>query len=491
MTAPERFEQDLPRLLVQLAPGTRPDYRDSIVETVERTPQRPAWTFPGRWLPMDITAQRVGPASAFRVPITLLLVAALLGVALFAIAVASRPDLPAPFGPAGNGRIVYASAGDLYILESEGAKPQLLLGGPEKDRDPDFSRQGDRLTFLREGATGTALYTIRPDGSDLTLVAGPRIGADWPAWSADGSRIAFTQRPDGMPGVAVADTATGAIRDLDLAGQADQPLLWRPGHPDELLYRGLTDDGHYQLRLVNVATGAVRPLEIPSEPGSLLQLDLERANWSPDGRRLVVEVGSGVVAPGTAPSGYHKIVDVADDGTVTGIRPFIHDPAADYEYFGSFTPDGRSVLFASQTGCVFQAWLAPVDAPAAAVAVGEPLDHPLGCAKLSNGPWFGIIPWLSPDGARVLSTTRDGSAEDHVLLGGTDGTGGAPLDLTTSGWVSLAAGRAVGQAMADRAGGATMPGCPASTPPARPTAPGSPGSSRARNRRSISPSARC
>ena len=289
MTAPERFEQDLPRLLAQLAPGTRPDYRDSLVETVERTPQRPAWTFPGRWLPVDITAQRVGPASAFRVPITLLLVAALLGVALFALAVASRPDLPAPFGPAQNGRIVYASAGDLYVLESEGAKPQLLLGGPEQDRDPDFSRQGDRLTFLREGATGTALYTIRPDGSDLTLVAGPLVGLDWPAWSADGSRIAFTQRPGGMPIVSVADTATGAIRDLDLAGQADQPLLWRPGHPDQLLYRGMTDDGHYRLGLVNVATGSVRPLDIPSEPGAPLHARLRArqlvARWAPAGRR--------------------------------------------------------------------------------------------------------------------------------------------------------------------------------------------------------------
>jgi WD40-like Beta Propeller Repeat len=436
MTAPERFEQDLPRLLAQLAPGTRPDYRDSLVETVERTSQRPAWTFPGRWLPVDITMQRVGPASAFRVPITLLLVAALLGVALFAIAVASRPDLPAPFGPAQNGRIVYASAGDLYIIESDGAKPQLLLGGPERDRDPDFSRQGDRLTFLREGSTGTAVYTIRPDGSDLKLVAGPLVGLDWPAWSADGSRIAFTQRPGGMPIVSVADTATGAIRDLDLAGQADQPLLWRPGHPDELLYRGMTDAGAYRLGLVNVATGFVRPLDIPSEPGAPFPLDFQLANWSPDGRRLVVEVGNSVSTPGVAPSAFLKIVDIADDGTVTGIHPFIHDPAADYEYFGSFTPDGTSVLFASQAGCVFQAWLAPVDDPTAAVAVGEPLDHPSGCAKLSNGPWFGIIPWMSPDGTRMFNITREGSTEDRVVVAGTDGTGGVPLEMTTSGAVT-------------------------------------------------------
>jgi hypothetical protein len=433
MIAPERFEHDLPQLLAQLAPGTRPDYRDSLVETVERTPQRPAWTFPGRWLPMDITAQRVGPAAPFRIPIMLLLVTALLGAALFAITVASRPDLPAPFGPAGNGRIVYGSAGDLYVIESDGATPQLLLGGPEKDREPDFAPQGDRLLFLREGATGTSLYVMRPDGSDLRLVAGPLVGLDWPAWSADGSRIAFTQRPGGMPGVAVADTTTGAIRDLDMVGQADQPVLWRPGHPDELLYRGITDDGRYRLGLVNVATGSDRTLDITSEPGAPPHLDFERVNWSPDGRRLLVQVAGSVTTPDAAPSTFHKLVDVAEDGRVTAISRFIHDPQADHEYFGTFTPDGRSILFASQTGCVFQMWLAPVGDPAVAHAISQPVDAPSGCGIQGNGPSYGIIPLMSPDGRQVLTAKRAGSSEDDVFLGDTDGGGGAPLDMTTSG----------------------------------------------------------
>ena len=401
MTAPERFEQDLPRLLAQLAPGTRPDYRDSLVETVERTPQRPAWTFPGRWLPVDITAQRVGPASAFRVPITLLLVAALLGVALFAIAVASRPDLPAPFGPAENGRIVYASAGDLYVLESEGATaPAPAWRGRPTIATLTSRATGDKLTVpARRGNRDDRCTPCARTGPTRARVAGPLVGLDWPAWSADGSRIAFTQRPGGMPSVSVADAATGAIRDLASQARPSQPLLWRPGHPDELLYRGMTDDGHYRLELVNVATGSVRPLDIPSGAGRTRSTST--SSW-PTGRPMGVgwssRSASGVAAPGAVPSTTSKIVDVADDGTVTGIRPFIHDPAADYEYFGSFTPDGTSVLFASQTRCVFQAWLAPVDDPTAAVAVGEPADHPSGCATQGNLPWFGIIPWMSPDG---------------------------------------------------------------------------------------------
>jgi hypothetical protein len=430
MTAPERFEQDLPRLLAQLAPGTRPDYRDSLVQKVERTPQRPAWTFPGRWLPVDITAQRVAPAYSARVPIVTLIVLALAAAALLALAVASQPDLPAPFGPATNGRIVYGSSGDLYVLESEGATPQLLLGGPEKDRDPDFAPQGDKLLFMRDGATGTALYVMRPDGADVRLVAGPFIGLDWAAWASDGQQIAFIQRPSGMPIVSIADVATSAVRNLALPGQADPPLLWRPGHPDQLLYRGITDDGHHTLGLVEVATGVSTPLDIPPERGAALQFDFQRANWSPDGSKLVFEVGRGLDTGATAPMIYNKVADIGPHGAVTAIQPFIHDAAADYEYFGTFTPDGTSLLFASQADCVFQAWLAPVDDPGAAVAVGEPITGDPGCGTV------GIIPWISPDGERVLTAKGDGVTEDRVFLGGTDGTGADPLDVTTNGWVT-------------------------------------------------------
>jgi len=149
-------------------------------------------------------------------------------------------------------------------------------------------------------------------------------------------------------------------------------------------------------------------------------------------------------ATGVTPSGILKLVDVADDGSVTEIRPFVHDPAADYEYFGTFSPDGTGILFASQAGCVYQAWLAPVADPTAAVAVGEPVDHPMQCAMVNTSPWFGIIPWISPDGTRMVAITSEGDAnlagghagEDTVRLGGVDGTDGTLLDLTTSGGLS-------------------------------------------------------
>ena len=59
MTSPRRFEQDLPALVSDLyGGGMMPDYRDDILRTTVGTRQRPAWTFPERWLPVDLAARR-------------------------------------------------------------------------------------------------------------------------------------------------------------------------------------------------------------------------------------------------------------------------------------------------------------------------------------------------------------------------------------------------------------------------------------------------
>ena len=58
MTSPRRFEQDLPALLADLYLAGTPDYRDDLVQQIAPRRQRPAWTFPERWLPMDIATPR-------------------------------------------------------------------------------------------------------------------------------------------------------------------------------------------------------------------------------------------------------------------------------------------------------------------------------------------------------------------------------------------------------------------------------------------------
>jgi hypothetical protein len=51
MTAVTRLERDLPAILGDLSAGPAPDYLDDVFGRTGRSRQRPAWTFPERWLP--------------------------------------------------------------------------------------------------------------------------------------------------------------------------------------------------------------------------------------------------------------------------------------------------------------------------------------------------------------------------------------------------------------------------------------------------------
>ena len=52
MTTGSRFDRQLPAILEDLYLGPSPDYRDEVLAAATRSRQRPAWAFPGRWLPM-------------------------------------------------------------------------------------------------------------------------------------------------------------------------------------------------------------------------------------------------------------------------------------------------------------------------------------------------------------------------------------------------------------------------------------------------------
>ena len=115
MMPSSRLDRRLPEILEEISQPRKPDYFDGLVGLSARTRQRPAWTLLERWLPMvDIARQ---PAMARQVPWRPIAVLALLLLLIAASLVwvaGSRHPLPAPFGPARNGLVVYAKGGDIF-----------------------------------------------------------------------------------------------------------------------------------------------------------------------------------------------------------------------------------------------------------------------------------------------------------------------------------------------------------------------------------------
>jgi Tol biopolymer transport system component len=268
MSSDRRFEQELPFLLDDLYMGPMPTYRDHVLEQTTRTRQRPAWSFLERWLPMvDIARQ---PLSAPRLPwrtIGLALVLlALLVATVSALLLAGRPRLPAPFGPARNGFVAYASGGDIYTADPLSGGGTALVTGPETDLKPVWSGNGLRFVFERKviGDAGDGrLFVARADGSQLVAITPqPQSGLASYAFSPDGSEVAFTSGPDTNSELWIAKADGTGVRRIDVGMSVREPS-YRPPNGAEIVFAGDSAIGA-GIYAVDVATGTVRTIVTPS-----------------------------------------------------------------------------------------------------------------------------------------------------------------------------------------------------------------------------------
>lgn len=285
MTTPTRLERNLTGILDDLSAGPTPDYLDDLFVRTGRMRQRPAWTFPERWLPMtDITRSR---AFAFAPPLRsialALVVIALLAVAALAY-VGSQRRVPAPFGPAANGLIVYHNGGDIYTGDPVTGEERLVVGGKDFDAEPGFSPDGTLIAFVRTAGTDVDLYTVRPDGTDLKRVTTAPIAAMSAArWTPDSKGLAVIHEVDGHNRLDVLDFSGGSPRPL--AGDMDiESFSYRPPNAQEIVFRAVVD-GKFGLFVMNADGTNVRTLIEPTIDAEVDQ-NLNAATYSADGSQI-------------------------------------------------------------------------------------------------------------------------------------------------------------------------------------------------------------
>ena len=179
----------------------RPEALERALAATRRVPQRPSWTFPERWLPMQLTLTRADVPR----PVLYLVLAALLAAAivLSVLAIGSRKSIPS-FGPAGNGEIAYSSSFQIWVASADGSAARSLTEEGAMAFGPAFSADGSRLAYFHRAGAGSPFELIvsRSDGSqprDVLAGSGIRVLSyvDAPAWSPDGSVLAFVGKADG------------------------------------------------------------------------------------------------------------------------------------------------------------------------------------------------------------------------------------------------------------------------------------------------------
>ncbi len=101
------------------------------------------------------------------------------------------------FSPDGT-EVVYAvwgtSGNAIYVVDLEGGTPQLVTDALAIPYEPAFSPDGSQIAYFDgSGDHGNSLHVMNADGSDVRLLTGADYGhIDKLAWSPDGLRLAFS-----------------------------------------------------------------------------------------------------------------------------------------------------------------------------------------------------------------------------------------------------------------------------------------------------------
>ena len=202
------------------------------------------------------------------------------GVKKYDLTFVIPPGANQPFRP--QGTILFAATPtkirdwNLYTIEASGGEPTQLTHTREFEQQPAWSPDGTEIAYsLGEVMTNIDVYVMAADGTGAQRLTEHAERDGTPAWSPDGSKIAFVSQREGDVAVWIMDRDGGNKRKL-VKGREPS---WSPDGK-RLAFTSGHFDGVDEIYIID-ADGSNRR-RLTESPRYFDWF----ASWSPDGKRL-------------------------------------------------------------------------------------------------------------------------------------------------------------------------------------------------------------
>jgi Tol biopolymer transport system component len=251
-----------------------------------------------------------------------------------------------------------------------GRNPHALTEQTSIESPPAYSPDGTRIAFAQRGDTGADLYVMNADGSNVQRLTDDGQNNHYPTWSPDGRQIAFA-RDAGQGNLDIfaievnfsdpANVAVSNLRNITNDPASDDYPSWSPDGAQLAFASTRGENGRWNIFVLNLGSGEVNPLTINNG-------DNTSPIWKPDQLQVAFESNRTRLGPASLISGTEAsaangqqatnwdvyVMDI--DGS--GVVPITKSPGTDR--YPRWSPDGRQLIFTSDRDGDFDLYLVEV-----------------------------------------------------------------------------------------------------------------------------------
>jgi Tol biopolymer transport system component len=346
---------------------------------------------------------------------------------------------------------------DIYVMNDDGTGVTRLTAGAAFDKQPAWSPTCDRIAFTTDPSGNVEVYVMNADGTGVTRLTNS-VGYDQdPAWSPDGTRIAFTSSRDSDKPPIPYDLREIYVMNADGTGATRLTHTdasrwnWNPAWSadgSQIAFESNLD-GDFEINVMNADGTGVTQLTsntvgddqpawfgvsgLPPNQPPVATFTSSCSDWTCSFTSTSSDPDGSITTSSWT---------FGDGGTST-----LHDPSHTYGSRGTYAVTLTVTDNRGATGSVSDTVTVSPPSPAGKIAFtsnrdGNPEIYVMNVdgsdvTRLTNDPGWDWWPAWSPDGTRIAFTSSRGGHNDIYVMNA-DGTGVTQLTTSTTSYGSQA-----------------------------------------------------